>query len=160
MATPLVAPFSEAATKSDAVLFAAEPKVLCANTSVPITRPKFVLASAAVVAPVPPLATATVPFKVFASAATVISALPSNGTPLIFFGAASFVAVLAFPVIDVRSAILAFKSSAVCVAIEIGLLASEVLSTLPSPIIALSIPDTVPVKVGLLMGALSFNPVR
>ena len=61
MATPLVAPFSEAATKSDAVLFAAEPKVLCANTSVPITRPKFVLASAAVVAPVPPLATATVP---------------------------------------------------------------------------------------------------
>ena len=32
-----------------------------AITSIPIIRPKFVLASAAVVAPVPPLATATVP---------------------------------------------------------------------------------------------------
>ena len=55
-----------------------------AITSVPIPKPRFVLASAAVVAPVPPLATATVPIKVFASAGTVISALPSNGTPLIF----------------------------------------------------------------------------
>ena len=38
---------------------AADP--LGAKTSVPITKPRFVLAPAAVVAPVPPLATATVP---------------------------------------------------------------------------------------------------
>jgi hypothetical protein len=39
-----------------------------------------------------------VPVSVFASAAIVILALPSNATPLIFFVAANFVAVLAFPV--------------------------------------------------------------
>ena len=36
---------------------------------------------------------------------------------------------------------------------EIGLLASEVLSTLPRPTIVLSIPDTVPVNVGEASGA-------
>ena len=39
-----------------------------------------------------------VPVKVPASAVTVISALPSNATPLIFLVAANFVAVAAFPV--------------------------------------------------------------
>ena len=38
-----------------------------------------------------------VPVKVFASAAIVISALPSNATPLIFFVVANFVAVDALP---------------------------------------------------------------
>ena len=38
-----------------------------------------------------------------------------------------------------------------------GLFASEVLSALPSPTISFEIPPTVPVKVGLLMGA--FNPI-
>ena len=47
----------------------------------------------------------------------------------------------------------AFKSNAVCVAVETGLLASEVLSTLLKPTIVLSIPETVPVNVGLLIGA-------
>ena len=77
-----------------------------------------------VVTPVPPLATAivlplqvplvivptlvkldpvtvdfnVVPLKVPASATTVISALPSNATPLIFLVAANFVAVAALPV--------------------------------------------------------------
>jgi hypothetical protein len=37
------------------------------------------------------------PVKVPAAAGTVISLLPSNATPLIFFGAANFVAVPAFP---------------------------------------------------------------
>ena len=99
VATPLFAPFSVAATKSVAALFAAVPKVLWAKTSVPITKPKFVRASAAVVAPVPPFAITTVPDKVAASAATVISAEPSKGTPLMFLGAANFVAVAAFPVV-------------------------------------------------------------
>jgi hypothetical protein len=92
-------------------------------TSVPITSPKFVLASAAVVAPVPPFATAivvplqvpevivptlvkpelitllasVVPVNVFELVAIVISELPSKATPLMFLEAASFVAVLAFP---------------------------------------------------------------
>ena len=51
-----------AATKSDVLLFAAVPKVLWAKTSVPMAKPKFVLASAAVEAPVPPFAIAMVPF--------------------------------------------------------------------------------------------------
>ena len=99
VATPLFAPFSVAATKSVAALFAAVPKVLWANTSVPITKPKLLRASDAVVAPVPPLATATVPDKVAALASIVISADPSKGTPLIFLGAANLVAVAAFPVV-------------------------------------------------------------
>ena len=40
-----------------------------------------------------------VPDKVVASAVTVISALPSNAIPLIFFEAANFVAVAALPVV-------------------------------------------------------------
>ena len=39
------------------------------------------------------------PVKVFASASILILALPSNGTPLIFLVAASFVAVAALPVV-------------------------------------------------------------
>ena len=101
-----------------------DPAVKGACTFVPITKPKFALASAAVVAPVPPLAIAisvalqiplvivptlvklepvtvdfsVVPVNVPASAVTVMSAEPSNATPLMFFVAASFVAVLALPV--------------------------------------------------------------
>jgi hypothetical protein len=45
-------------------------------------------------------------------------------------------------------------SNAVCVADEIGLLVSDVLSTLDSPTIDLVIPFTVPVKVGESIGAL------
>ena len=43
----------------------------------------------------------TVPDKVFACAVTVIALLPSNATPLIFIGAANFVAVPALPVMVV-----------------------------------------------------------
>jgi hypothetical protein len=41
------------------------------------------------------------------------------------------------------------KFNAVCVAVDIGLLTSDVLSTFPSPTIDLVIPATVPVNVGL-----------
>ena len=51
----------------------------------------------------------------------------------------------------------ASKFSAVWVAVDIGLLASEVLLTLPNPTIAAVIPLTVPVKVGLASGANKFN---
>ena len=44
---------------------------------------------------------------------------------------------------------LAIIFSAVCVALEMGLSASEVLFTFPRPTIAAVIPLTVPVKVGL-----------
>ena len=47
----------------------------------------------------------------------------------------------------------AFKFKAVCVAVEIGLLASLVLSTLAKPTIVLVIPLTVPVKIGFAIGA-------
>ena len=48
---------------------------------------------------------------------------------------------------------------AACVAVEIGLLASEVLSTSDNPTIAFVIPLIVPVKVGLAIGALVFKVV-
>ena len=51
-----------------------------------------------------------------------------------------------------------FKSKAVCVAVLIGLLASEVLFTLPKPIIVAVIPDTIPVKVGEAVPALVARP--
>ena len=49
----------------------------------------------------------------------------------------------------------AFNAKASPVALEIGLLASDVLSTLPSPTISFEIPLTVPVKVGFALGAFS-----
>jgi len=61
----------------------------------------------------------------------------------------------------------AFKLSSVCVALDTGLLASVVLSTLLRPTIALESPvtevafvkDTAPVKLGLASGALSLSAV-
>ena len=47
----------------------------------------------------------------------------------------------------------AFKSKAVCVAVDIGLPASVVLLTLANPTIVAVIPATVPVNVGLAFGA-------
>ena len=41
-----------------------------------------------------------------------------------------------------------------CVSVEMGVLASLVLSTLPRPTVLLLMPETVPVKVGLFNGAL------
>jgi hypothetical protein len=62
----------------------------------------------------------------------------------------------AFKFKDASTTVLtAFVSNAVDVAVEIGLLASEVLSTLPRPTIVASMPLTVPVKVGLAIGAFS-----
>ena len=51
------------------------------------------------------------------------------------------------------SAVLNFKFNAVCVAVDIGLFASDVLSTLSKPTILLVIPETVPVNVGFAKGA-------
>ncbi len=53
----------------------------------------------------------------------------------------------------------AFELRAYCVALEIGLLASAVLSTLPSPTIDVVMPLTVPVKVGLAKGALVLESI-
>ena len=47
----------------------------------------------------------------------------------------------------------ASKFEAFCVAVEIGLLASDVLLTLPRPTIDAVIPLTVPENVGLALGA-------
>ena len=52
---------------------------------------------------------------------------------------------------------LAFKFRAVCVAVEIGLLASDVLSALPKPTIPFEMPPTVPVKVGEAKSAFKFK---
>ena len=62
-----------AAIKSVVLLFAAEPKVRCAKTSVPTTSPKLVLAPAAVVAPVPPFATATAPVILLAATSAILA---------------------------------------------------------------------------------------
>ena len=47
----------------------------------------------------------------------------------------------------------AFRSRALCVAVDTGLLASAVISTLPRPTMDLEMPLTAPVKVLLLIGA-------
>ena len=52
----------------------------------------------------------------------------------------------------------AFNASAVAAAVEIGLDASEVSSTLDKPIIDFVIPETVPVNVGEAIGA--FVPTK
>ena len=59
--------------------------------------------------------------------------------------------------VNVGDANAAFKSNAVCVALEIGLFTSDVLSTLVRPTISLEIPLTVPVKVGDTMLAFKSN---
>ena len=53
----------------------------------------------------------------------------------------------------------AFRSKAVWVALDTGLLASDVLSTFPRPTIPLLIPLTVPVNVGLAKGAFKSKAV-
>ena len=53
----------------------------------------------------------------------------------------------------------AFKSKAVCVAVEMGLSASVVLFTLPKPTMVAVMPPTVPVKVGPARGAFKSNAV-
>ena len=57
------------------------------------------------------------------------------------------------PAVNVGLIILAFAFNAVCVGVDTGLLASVVLSTLPSPTAALDTPTTFPVKLGLSSGA-------
>ena len=61
-------------------------------------------------------------------------------------------ALLAFPSI-IPSSIL----RASCVALEIGLLVSDVLSTLPRPTMDFVMPCTVPLKVGLANGAFKLS---
>ena len=62
------------------------------------------------------------------------------------------VTALASPV-NIGAARFAFSANAVCVAVEIGLSKSVVLSTLPKPTIADVIPVTVHVNVGDAKGA-------
>ena len=49
--------------------------------------------------------------------------------------------------------VFAFRYNATCVAVDIGLNKSDVLSTLPNSTIALEIPPTSPVNIGLANGA-------
>jgi len=61
--------------------------------------------------------------------------------------------------VNVGEAKLAFKSNAVCWAVETGFAVSAVLSTLPRPTIDLDIPPTVPVNVGEAKLAFKSNAV-
>ncbi len=67
-----------------------------------------------------------------ATAVILISSVPSNATPFIFLGIANFVAEAAFP------SEFNFKFNSVCMAVDIGLFSSLVLSTLPKPKLALA----------------------
>ena len=55
--------------------------------------------------------------------------------------------------------IASLSSNAVCVAVDTGLLASVVLSTLPNPTWVAVTPATVPVNVGDAIGAFKSNAV-
>ena len=82
------------------------------------------------------------------------TAVPTNAVVAIWVVEVPAVAVGAVGVpVKSGEASGAFASSAVCVAVDTGLLASEVLSTEPSPTIDLVTPPTVPVNVGLAIGA-------
>ena len=72
------------------------------------------------------------------------------------FVLAAAVGAIGVPV-KVGEAKVAFKSNADWVAVEIGLLRSEVLSTLPRPTILFVMPPTVPVNVGFAKFAFKFN---
>ena len=97
------------------------------------------------------------------SASAVLSTLPSSTIALVMPLTVPVKDGLAKGVFDANAVStsvfvyvvdwLAFASKAVCVRLEIGLLASDELSRLPSPTIDLVIPLTVPVKVGLSLGA-------
>ena len=125
--------------------------------------------------PVPPLATFSVPARVIAPVVAVFGVKPvepaeKEDTPAPPTAAVTK-AVVAICVVLVAGAAVgadgtpvsvglaksAFKFSAVCVAVETGLLRSLVLSTFPNPTILLVIPDTVPVKVGLAKLAFKFK---
>jgi len=119
-----------------------------------------------VVTPVPPLATFSVPAKVIAPVVAVFGVKPvepaenvDTPAPDMAFVTNAVVAIWVVLVageavgangtpVSVGLAKSAFKLRAVWVAVETGLFASLVLSTLPNPTIVLVIPDTVPVKVG------------
>lgn len=70
----------------------------CATSIVVALHTPVVIVPTVVKLELTTLLASIVPVNVFEAAATVISALPSNETPLIFFVAANLVAVLALPV--------------------------------------------------------------
>ena len=81
--------------------------------------------------------------RTFVSAGPVVSiSIP----PTVILG------IVAMPV-NVGVALFAFRSNAVCCAVDTGLAVSAVLSTEPKPTIDLVIPETVPVNVGVARGA-------
>jgi len=88
----------------------------------------------------------------------VLTALATNAVvaTLVVLSPAVGVGARGVPV-NVGLASGAFKSNAVWVAVETGLLASEVLFTLPKPTIVGVTPDTVPVNVGEAMFAFKSN---
>jgi cellobiose-specific phosphotransferase system component IIC len=91
----------------------------------------------------------TVPVNV-GEAVTARVALLGIVVPLILVA----VATPRLGVVNVGETKFAFKSKAVCCAVETGLLASEVSVTFPRPTWVAVTPETVPVKVGDAIGAL------
>ena len=71
---------------------------------------------------------------------------PTDKTLLNDASLETIVGVVNVPV-NVGESIFAFKLSAVSVAVDTGLFASDVLSTFPSPTVLLVIPETAPINV-------------
>ena len=96
-----VKPVTEVTVPPKVIVVLPKVVVLLANLlfaiAVPLHTPEVIVPTL-VKLDVTTLLAKVVPVNVFASAATVISALPSNATPLMFLVAANFVAVLALPV--------------------------------------------------------------
>ena len=169
------------------LLFAAVPKVLYASTSVPITKPKFVLAAAGKVAPVPPFANAiavplqtpevmvptlvkldvtilfanVVPVKFPAETVILISPVPSNGIPFIFFGTESLFALFAVPdnvpviVPAVKFPLASLATIAFAVLVFVAVVAE--LATLPTVVIVpLNVPASTIILVVLAAVSLPF----
>ena len=109
--------------------------------------------SGEVAVPVKSPANWILPFRIVVASGTPEETLASTYSLIIFTDGYLSVELAS----AIRSVLLlvrfSFKSKAAWVAIEMGLFASEVLSTFPKPTIVLSIPETAPVKVGDASGA-------
>ena len=129
---------------------------------------KLVLAAATVVAPVPPLATGTVPVNLLALKPIIFASVIEASAIAVVAMAASTYVLTAFwvgnktslvpsvVIIDLLAAF-SFKLSAVCVKLLTGLFASEVLSTLLSAKLVLAAATVVAPVPPLATGTVPVN---
>jgi hypothetical protein len=115
-------------------------EVLGAKTFVPITNPKLVLALAAVEAPVPPFAIATIPETFVAVPNNVPVIVPAVKFPL------ASLATIAFAVLAFVAVVAEFATLPAVVIVPLNVPASAIILVVPA---AVNLPFASTVKVGI-----------